>query len=86
MNYQVIFSKGALKQFKKLSSDLQERIQTHIDELAIEPRPNGVKKLENDLYRIRVGDYRVIYQIQDNILLVNIVKVSHRSKAYRDES
>ncbi|WP_419183621.1 type II toxin-antitoxin system RelE family toxin [Scytonema hofmannii] len=52
----------------------------------MEPRPNGVKKLENDLYRIRVGDYRVIYQIQDNILLVNIVKVSHRSKAYRDES
>ncbi|GAA6618301.1 type II toxin-antitoxin system RelE family toxin [Scytonema sp. NUACC26] len=86
MNYQVIFSKGALKQFKKLPLDLQERIQTDIDELAIEPRPNGVKKLENDLYRIRVGDYRVIYQIQDNICLVNIVKVSHRSKAYRDES
>ncbi|WP_420485309.1 type II toxin-antitoxin system RelE family toxin [Iningainema tapete] len=76
----------ALKQFNKLSSDLQERIQTRINELATEPRPNGVKKLEDDLYRIRVGDYRVIYQIQDDILLVNVVKVSHRSKAYRDES
>lgn len=87
MNYQVIFSKGALKQFNKLSSDLQKRVQTKINELATEPRPNGVKKLEdNDLYRIRVGDYRVIYQIQDDILLVIIVKISHRSKAYRDES
>ncbi|BAY75251.1 plasmid stabilization system [Nostoc linckia NIES-25] len=87
MNYQVIFSKGALKQFNKLSSDLQKRVQTKINELATEPRPNGVKKLEdNDLYRIRVGDYRVIYQIQDEILLVIIVKISHRSKAYRDES
>ncbi|MDZ8110601.1 MAG: type II toxin-antitoxin system RelE/ParE family toxin [Nostoc sp. DedQUE12a] len=86
MNYQVIFSKAALKQFNKLSSDLQERIKIKINELAIEPRPNGVKKLEDDLYRIRVGDYRLIYQIKDDILLVSIVKVSHRSKAYRDES
>lgn len=86
MTYQVIFSKGASRQFKKLSPELQERIQVKIDELAIEPRPNGVKKLEDDdLYRIRVGDYRVIYQIQDDILLVNIVKVKHRSKAYRDD-
>jgi mRNA interferase RelE/StbE len=86
VTYQVIFSKGASRQFKKLSPELQERIQVKIDELAIEPRPNGVKKLEDDdLYRIRVGNYRVIYQIQDDILLVNIVKVRHRSKAYRDD-
>jgi len=53
VNYQVIFSKAALKQFNKLSSDLQKRVQTKINELATEPRPNGVKKLEdNDLYRI----------------------------------
>ncbi|MFN6515434.1 MAG: type II toxin-antitoxin system RelE family toxin [Nostoc sp. CreGUA01] len=77
MNYQVIFSKAALKQFNKLSSDLEERLKTKINELATEPRPNGVKKLDNDdLYRIRVGDYRVIYQIKDDILLVSIVKVS----------
>ncbi|OUL30853.1 addiction module toxin RelE [Nostoc sp. RF31YmG] len=86
MTYQVIFSKGASRQFKKLSPELQERIQVKIDELVIEPRPHGVKKLEDDdLYRIRVGDYRVIYQIQDDILLINIVKVRHRSKAYRDD-
>lgn len=86
MSYQVIFSRGALKQLSKLPLDIQERIQIKIDELAIEPRPNGVKKLEDDdLYRIRVGKYRVIYQIEDNILLVNIVKIKHRREAYRNE-
>jgi mRNA interferase RelE/StbE len=55
---------------------------------AIEPRPNGVKKLqgEENSYRIRVGDYRVIYDIFDDILLVKIVDVGHRSKVYKDES
>jgi mRNA interferase RelE/StbE len=86
VSYQVIFSRGALKQLSKLPLDIQERIQIKIDELAIEPRPNGVKKLEDDdLYRIRVGKYRVIYQIEDNILLVNIVKIKHRREAYRNE-
>lgn len=62
MSYQVIFSRGALKQLSKLPLGLQVRIQTKVDELAIEPRPNGVKKLANDeLYRIRVGYYRIIY-------------------------
>lgn len=62
------------------------RIQTKVDELAIEPRPNGVKKLANDeLYRIRVGYYRIIYQIQDDILLVNIVKIKHCREVYRKE-
>ncbi|MEH2388914.1 MAG: type II toxin-antitoxin system RelE/ParE family toxin [Nostoc sp.] len=57
-------------------------------ELAIEPRPIGVKKLagEESLYRIRVGGYRVIYQIFDNILLVNVIKVKHRREVYRNES
>ena len=88
MSYQVIFSKGAAKQFKKLPQDIQERIQIKIDNLAIEPRPNGVKKLagEESLYRIRVGNYRVVYQILDDILLVTILKVKHRSSVYQDES
>lgn len=86
MSYQVIFSRGALKQLSKLPLGLQVRIQTKVDELAIEPRPNGVKKLANDeLYRIRVGSYRIIYQIQDDVLLVNIVKIKHRREVYRKE-
>lgn len=56
--------------------------------MAIEPRPNGVKKLqgEENTYRIRVGDYRVIYDIFDHILLVKIVDVGHRSQVYKNES
>ena len=88
MSYQVIFSKGAARQFKKLPQNIQERIQIKIDDLAIEPRPNGVKKLEGEdsLYRIRVGDYRVVYEILDDILLVTVIKVKHRRSVYRDES
>jgi len=56
-----------------------------IDGLRVNPRPNGSKKLnkEDPLYRIRVGDYRVVYQIQDKILLVLILKVGHRRDIYR---
>lgn len=88
MIYEIKFTKGARKQFKKLSQDLQDRIQSKIDDLAMEPRPDGVKKLkkEESSYRIRVGEYRVIYEIYDNILLVTIVRVKHRSQAYKDES
>lgn len=82
MTYEVKFTKGARKMFKKLAQELQDRIQPKIDELAIEPRPNGVKKLqgEQNSYRIRVGDYRIIYDIFDDVLLVSVVEVGHRSK------
>lgn len=62
MSYKVEISKVALKQLKKLSPEIQERIQAKIDYLVTEPHPNGVKKLKNRPYgyRIRVGDYRVL--------------------------
>ncbi|MCC5662468.1 type II toxin-antitoxin system RelE/ParE family toxin [Nostoc sp. CHAB 5784] len=88
MTYQIEFTKGANKQLKKLPSHIKERIDSKIEQLAIEPRPVGVKKLadEESLYRIKVGDYRVIYQIFDTILLVSVIKVKHRRDVYRDES
>ncbi|MEH2272207.1 MAG: type II toxin-antitoxin system RelE/ParE family toxin [Nostoc sp.] len=88
MSYKVEILKGALKQLKKFSPELQERIQVKIDDLATEPRPNGVKKLKSkeNAYRIRVGEYRVIYDIFDDILVVNVVELGHRSKVYKDES
>ncbi|OYD95825.1 type II toxin-antitoxin system mRNA interferase toxin, RelE/StbE family [Nostoc sp. 'Peltigera membranacea cyanobiont' 210A] len=63
------------------------RIQTKIDDLADNPRPNGVVKLEDsdNAYRIRVGSYRVIYDIFDDVLIVSVVKVGHRKEVYRDE-
>lgn len=87
MNYKIEFTKGALKQIKKLPEDIKQRIDVKIQELGIEPRPNGVKKLQDDdLYRIRVSDYRIVYQIYDDVLLVSVVKVKHRREVYRDES
>ncbi|BDI18821.1 translation repressor RelE [Nostoc cf. commune SO-36] len=88
MSYKVEILKGALKQLKKLSPELQERIQVKIDDLAIEPRPNGVKKLKGkeNVYRIRLGEYRIIYDIFDDILVVNVVEVGHRNKVYNDKS
>lgn len=88
MTYEVRFTKPARKTFIKLSSELQNRIQAKIDDLAVEPRPNGVKKLKNSevRYRIRIGNYRVIYDIFDNILIVSIVEIEHRSEVYKDKS
>lgn len=56
-----------------------------MDALAGDPRPKGVKKLFglDDLYRIRVGEYRVVYQIQDNRLIVLVVRIGHRKDVYR---
>lgn len=88
MSYKVEILRGVLKQLKKIPSELQERIQIKIDDLATEPRPNGVKKLKGkeNAYRIRVGDYRVIYDIFDDLLVVNVVEVGHRRNIYKDES
>ena len=87
MSYEVKFSKSAKKQFRKLPLDVQERIQTKINDLAVEPRPNGVKKLkgEENSYRIRVDDYRVVYEIKDDVLIVTVVRVKHRSEVYKDD-
>ncbi|MEH2207365.1 MAG: type II toxin-antitoxin system RelE/ParE family toxin [Nostoc sp.] len=88
MSYKVEILRGALKQLKKIPSELQERIQIKIDDLATEPRPKGVKKLKGkeNAYRIRVNDYRVIYDIFDDLLVVNVVEVGHRKNIYKDES
>mgnify|MGYP001580816136 FL=1 len=56
-----------------------------MDALAATPRPKGVKKLTgtDDLYRIRVGDYRIVYQIHDDRLIVLVVRIGHRRDVYR---
>jgi len=86
--YQIELTKGAIKQLNKLPTNIKERIEAQILDLAIEPRPDGVKKLKGDenYYRIRVGDYRIIYEIYDEILLITVVRVGHRSKIYKDET
>jgi mRNA interferase RelE/StbE len=87
VTYKVKFTKGARKMFKKLSLELQNRIKPKIKALAVEPRPDGVKKLkgQENSYRIRVGDYRVVYEIFDDILLVKVVEIGHRSDIYQQQ-
>jgi mRNA interferase RelE/StbE len=77
--YQVEISKGALKQLKKLPQDIRDRLERKIEELAEEPRPDGVGKLKNgdNRYRVRVGKYRILYDIFDDILIVTVVRVGH---------
>jgi len=84
--YQIEFLPSARKELSSLHRDAQKRIGRKIDSLSINPRPHGVEKLEGkrgSFYRLRVGDYRTLYEIQDEILLVLVIKVGHRREVYR---
>ena len=84
MIYRIDFTPRAEKQLQKLPKNIQERIGEKIAELSSDPRPAGVKKLESDpSYRIRVGSYRILYEIKDDILLVTVVRVGHRKDVYK---
>ena len=83
--YRVLFERGAEKDFARLSPGIHDRVIAAIQALATNPRPPGCRKLagsKND-WRIRVGDYRVIYEIADKIRSVRINRVRHRREVYR---
>ena len=84
-DYSIVFARSARKELESLSAKLVQRIFPTIEALAKEPRPKGCRKLtaENNLWRLRVGDYRVIYTIDDDKQAIDIVAVRHRSKAYQ---
>ena len=83
--YQVEFSRTAAKELAALPRRAQERIIRRVTALGDDPRPHGVAKLEGqpDLYRIRVGSYRVVYSIVDERLIVTVVRVADRKDVYR---
>ncbi len=83
--YRVELTPAAARQFRKLTPEVRKRVRAKIDALAVNPRPPGVEKLEGDeeLYRVRTGDYRIIYTIDDGVLLVVVVKIGHRSDVYK---
>lgn len=67
-----------------MQGPLRDRIRSAIDGLAMDPRPHGVVKLAGrDDYRIRVGDYRVVYAVDDGELLVLVARIAHRQEVYR---
>lgn len=82
--YTIELIPSAIKTLVAFGRPLQLRLKPAIDALAHEPRPPGAKKLKGDLrYRIRVGDYRIIYEIRDAILVVLVIKIGHRREVYR---
>ncbi len=83
--YQVLFDKPASKQLAKLPKKAYEKVKKSIEELAENPRPVGCLKLKGngEAYRIRIGDFRVIYEIEDDVLVVVVVSVGDRKEVYR---
>lgn len=83
--YEIVFARSARKELQAVSTTLAERIIEKIELLASNPRPSGCKKLRghSSLWRIRVGEYRVIYSIDDNNRVVDVSIVRHRNEAYR---
>ena len=83
--YKVIFTKSVKKDFRKIPKLEVSKILNEIEELAKNPRSSKSKKLKGEkLYRWRVGNYRVIYDIQDNVMLIFVLKLGHRNDIYRN--
>jgi mRNA interferase RelE/StbE len=83
--YRVLLERSAEKDLSRLSSETRDRIITAIRSLSGNPRPSGCRKLagtKND-WRIRVGDYRVVYEVTDEIRVVRVGRIRHRREVYR---
>lgn len=84
MAYQIFIEKNAIKQLKHISRQDLPAIKAGISSLAENPRPYGYIKLKGEeAYRIRIGNYRIIYEIYDNVLIVKVVAVAHRKDVYK---
>ncbi len=83
--YTITFRRSAIKELADIPKPFNQNIAVAIDKLGSNPRPDGVKKLkgEDNSYRIRVGDYRVIYTIEEVIKIVEIQRIRHRKDAYK---
>ncbi|HEV2748944.1 MAG TPA: type II toxin-antitoxin system RelE/ParE family toxin [Gemmatimonadales bacterium] len=83
-SYKVLITRSAAKELEALPPKVRRRIVDKIAALAVTPRPQGVEKLSGqEKYRIRQGDYRVLYAIDDTAEIVTVVKIAHRRDVYR---
>jgi len=83
LTYALVIERRAQRSLSRIAAQDQERIAVAIRGLADEPRPHGVNKLSGrNAWRIRVGDYRVLYEIQDDRLLILVVDIGHRREIY----
>ena len=85
-DYSISFARSARKELEHLPGDVAERILMKLEALAANPRPSGVIKLhgQKNLWRMRVGDYRVVYSIDDFSKTIDVSVVRHRREVYRD--
>ena len=85
MTHRVEVAPAAVRQLRKLDPAAKRRIQAAIELLAEHPRPSGAKKLVggDGEWRVRTGDYRIVYEIHDERLLVMVIKLGHRREIYR---
>ncbi|MBP8083461.1 MAG: type II toxin-antitoxin system RelE/ParE family toxin [Spirochaetes bacterium] len=82
--YFIEITPSAARDYKKIPQTDAGKINTLIDSLSRNPRPTGCKKLENrNAYRVRSGNYRVIYEISDKILTVCVIRIRHRKDVYK---
>jgi mRNA interferase RelE/StbE len=85
VSHTVQLAPAAKRQLRKLDRSIQERVVRRLEKLEKDPRPPGVEKMEGDesTYRIRMGEYRILYEIRDKVLVVLVLKVGHRREIYR---
>lgn len=84
MRYAVRLKASARKELGELARPTVERIAAAIDKLAGVPRPAAARPLvDNPYYRLRVGDYRIIYEVQDKVLVILVIRIGHRREIYR---
>lgn len=82
--YEVRLHPAAARAFGRLHGSLRDRIRDAVDRLADDPRPRGAEKLAGrDDYRVRVGDYRIVYAVDDGERLVLVARIAHRREVYR---
>jgi len=83
--FQLVYKTSAVKELNTISDPVNTQIRTAILNLSGNPRPFGYRKIIGDecLWRIRVGDYRVVYEIHDSLKLIRIIRIRHRKDAYR---
>ena len=85
MSYRIEFVRSAAKAYARLDPTLKRRIDRELTRLCESPHHPGVIRLQSDdeLYRVRIGDLRLLFSVEDQILLVLIVKIGHRGSVYR---
>jgi mRNA interferase RelE/StbE len=84
--YRVEFTTAAAREIRKLDPPIRRRIITALSALESDPRPVGVRKLTgyDNAWRVRIGDYRVLYEVIDSTVLVTVFRVAHRRDVYGD--